>query len=370
MLDRSGIPVGINGIGGRIGGNALRVMIEHPDLKFNVIAGNDIGLDRKDPAGNFVQIKAHDSTFGPWPCRMSVDQGKLLLETRKEAAHITLFSERDPANIFWGQKGIKGIAECTGVFRSRATDGNPGYDSHLSGGAKCVALSAPAKDDVLTVVYGVHEKDLSKEPLLSGASCTSGSIAFPLKALLSHKEEWGFNAGFICTVHAYTAGEQGLQDQPKHITPGSRRMFAGPVNIIPTTTGAAKAIPNVDGLGEGMAGIPFDGYALRVPVISGSATLLNVTLAKEPPLEEVLQCFRSLAAQRKMNGKFAVNEDPHKHVSGLPLVSSAIIARPESSIIDVENCLKQGSMYSFLCWYGNEWGYVYRLVEALHEQCS
>jgi len=145
-------------------------------------------------------------------------------------------------------------------------------------------------------------------------------------------------------------------------------MFAAS-NIIPTTTGAAKAIPKVDGIGEDMKGIPFDGFALRVPVISGSVTLLGFVLEKEPPLEEVIARMKEAAANQ-FAGKFAVNPDPNKNPEGELLVSSHVISRPESSIIDEEFCSKSGKLYEFLCWYGNEWAYVFRLVEALHEQCS
>lgn len=294
------------------------------------------------------------------------DPDELVLHTDGGDHAVKLFAEASPAKIPWGDVGARGVAECTGVFRQRAAGGKPGYDSHLDGGAQCVALSAPAKDDVLTVVFGVHQTPLQGQPMLSGASCTSGSIAFPLRALLDHKQEWGFCAGAIQTVHAYTAGEQGLQDRPAPITPGGRRMYAAGTNIIPTTTGAAKAIPKVDGIGDDMAGIPFDGFALRVPVVSGSVTLLQTVLQREPALDEVLNCFRSKAEQ--WQGKFAVNEDPIKNPAGLPLVSTHIIKRPESSILDVEYCSKLGPLYTFALWYGNEWGYVLRLVEALSEQ--
>lgn len=371
MLSRDGVPVGINGIAGRIGGNALRAMIEHPTLKFRVVMGNDVALDLVRPARNFVQCKSFDSTFGPWPCAMSVgsDDEILVLSSDTEKFPVRLSAFRDPAEIPWGQSGAVGVAECSGVFRSRASAEQPGYDSHLRGGALRVALSAPAKDRLHTVVYGVHKTPLGAVPVCSAASCTSGSIAFPLRGLLDKRDEWGFSAGAIQTVHAYTAGEQGLQDRPARVEAGSRRMFAAAVNIIPTTTGAARAIPEVDGIGQAMRGIPFDGFSLRVPVISGSVTLLQAVLNREPPLNEVLEHFRSLASGT-MAGRFAINESPLDGGSGDPLVSSHIIKRPESSILDVEFCQKLGSLYTFSLWYGNEWGYVNRLIEALHEQTA
>jgi len=346
-------------------------MISHPDLKFNLLAGNDVGLDQASPAENFIQCKSHDSTFGEWPSEMRVGArpDELILDTPQGAFPVQLFACSDPGTIPWAQAGVDGVAECTGVFRSRANDSRPGYDSHLKGGASRVALSAPAKDEVLTVVFGVHQRNLSREPLLSAASCTSGSLAFPLRVLLDSREDWGFSAGSIQTVHAYTAGEQGLQDRPVPITPGARRMFAAPVNIIPTTTGAASAIPKVDGIGGDMVGISFAGFALRVPVISGSLTLLQVVLENQPPMQDVLESFRNAAAG-PMNGRFAVNEDPTKNPEGRPLVSSHIIRRPESSILDVEFSSRQGPLYTFPLWYGNEWGYVVRLIESLHAQCG
>jgi len=370
MLSENGIPVGINGIGGRIGSNTLRVMIEHPTLAFNVIAGNDIGLDPKNPAQNFVQVKACDTTFGNWPCEMG-DSGDILnLFTRLKRFSVRLFAEKDPGKIPWGKIGVKGVAECTGVFRKRKTPEKPGYDSNLDGGAQFIAISAPAKDEVLTVVHGTHTTPLKGQPLVSAASCTSGSIAFPLKVILDHKKEWGFVGGDVNTIHAYTAGEQQLQDYPQPITDGCRRMSAGAANIIPTNTGAAKAVPKLDGIGSDMEGISFIGDAWRVPVISGSATLMHLVLEGRPHLNDVLELFRK-SATSEFNGKFAVNEDPNLSPVGMPLVSSHIIRRPESAIVDVEYCKNPcPGLYRFVSWYGNEWGYVYRLVEALHEQCS
>ena len=370
MLGENGIALAINGIGGRIGSNTLRAMIEHPRV-FNIVAGNDLALDLDRPAENFIQCKAHDSTFGPWPCDMESSQdGKNLILRGSSFSHTVQFlSIRDPRELPWEEMGIVGVAECTGVFRTRESGGKPGYDSHLQAGAKSVALSVPAKDDVLTIVYGTHKRALLGEPLLSAASCTSGSIAFPLRCLLDRRDELGFASGSIVTVHAYTAGEQQLQDRPGPMKPGSRRIFAGAQNIVPTTTGAAKAIPKLEGLGDDMEGIPFDGFALRVPVVSGSVTLLQVVLSSEPDLESVLRLFRE-AAQGPMVGKFAVNEDPTKSPHGRPLVSSHIIKRPESSILDIEFSSKLGALYTFSLWYGNEWGYVLRLIEALSEQCG
>ncbi len=371
MLSLSGVPVGINGGAGRIGGNAFRVMIERPDLAFNLVAINDVGLDPANPARNFVQAKANDTTFGPWPCDMYVGSTPqtLMMLTRSGGHPVQITAEKNPANIPWGDLGVRGVAECTGVFRSRKTETKAGYDSHLDGGATCVALSAPAIDDVLTVVYGVHKTSLQGVPLLSGASCTSGSLAFMVRILLDHSTDWGLGSLDMTTVHAYTMGEQGLQDRPDHIRSGTRRMFAAGANIIPTTTGAAKTLPLVDGIGEDMKGISFTGTSLRVPVLSGSLTLLSAVLHHEPGMEEVLSECRH-AAMGRFLGKFAVNESPMQSESGLPLVSSHIVKRPESAILDAEFCEKSGTLYRFPLWYGNEWGYVRRLCEALHEQAS
>jgi len=370
MLHRDGVPVGINGIGGRIGGNTVRAMIEHPTLGFNVIAGNDVGLDPKNPGLNFAQVKRHDSTFGPWPCAMAGDGDKIEFTLPDGSTHtVSLFSERDPGKIRWGDIGVTGVAECTGIFLS-AKGEKPGFDSHFDGGAQRVALSAPAKQSgIHTVVFGVHKQPLNTIKVISGASCTSGSLVYPLRVILDHKQKWGFRSGKMTTVHAYTAGEQVLQDAPKPVTPGARRMSAAALNIIPTTTGAAKTIPKVDGIGEDMAGIPFDGFALRVPVASGSITLLEVDLEEQPSLEEVIASMMD-AATHRFQGKFAVNSDPNKNPEGELLVSSHVIKRPESSILDVEFCTALGAQYGFPLWYGNEWGYVNRFVEALHEQCA
>lgn len=371
MLTKTGVPVGINGGAGRIGGNAFRAMIEHPTLGFNLCAINDVGLDPKNPAQNFVQAKAHDTTFGPWPCLMSegTEVDALVMHTPQGPHEVKIVAEKDPAKIPWGALGVRGVAECTGVFRSRKTGAKAGYDSHLDGGASCVALSAPAADDVLTVVYGVHTTPLKGVSLLSGASCTSGSLAFPVRVLLDHRSDWKLEALDMVTVHAVTMGEQGLQDRPDHIKSGTRRMFAAPANIIPTTTGAAKAIPQVDGIGADMKGIDFTGDALRVPVLSGSITMLSAILSERPQLPTVLDAFR-IAADGRFKGKFEVNENPCDDPLGLPLVSSHIVKRPESSILDAEFVRQSGSLYRFPLWYGNEWGYVLRLIEALHEQAG
>lgn len=371
MLLTTGVPVGINGGAGRIGGNAFRAMIERPDLTFNLIAINDVGLDPANPARNFVQVKAHDTTFGRWPCEMMVGSTPqtLIMITPQGAHSVQITAERDPAQIPWGKLGVRGVAECTGIFRKRKTDQKPGYDSHLDGGAMCVALSAPAEDEVHTVVYGTHAKPLRGIPLLSGASCTSGSLAFMVRILLDNKAIWGLNGLDMMTVHAYTMGEQGLQDRPDHIKPGNRRMFAAGANIIPATTGAAKTLPKLDGIGDAMAGISFTGSSLRVPVLSGSITLLNAVLAHEPKIEDILVECRQ-AAQHRFSGKFSVNENPVQSHSGLPLVSSHIVQRPESAILDAEFVNQSGPLYRFPLWYGNEWGYVQRLIEALHEQAS
>lgn len=369
MLSPQGVCVGINGIGGRIGGNVLRAMIEHPTLQFNVLLGNELGLDPAGPALNFVQCKAHDTSFGPWPCRMTGNGSTLTLMTDVATYSVELMTEKDPGKIPWGENGVECVLDCTGVFLTRGKEGKPGYDAYYGAGAKYVALSAPAKDDALTVVHGVHTTPLKGVPLFSGASCTSGSIAFPIRCLLNNREEWDFSAGNIVTVHAYTSGEQQLQDRSAPMKAGCRRMFAGACNIIPSTTGAAKAIPKVNGIGDDMKGIPFDGFALRVPVASGSVTLLQVVLEREPSLGEVLDYFREMA-NGPYAGKFAVNENPLTEATGLPLVSSAIVKRPESSILDTEYCSKLGPLYTFSLWYGNEWGYVMRLIEAVHEQCS
>lgn len=369
MLSTRGVRVGINGIGGRIGGNVLRAMVEHPTLEFNVLLGNELGLSPAIPALNFVQCKANDSTFGPFPCRMAGNGSTLTLMTDVVTSDVKLTTERDPGKIPWGAESVECVLDCTGVFLSRGKDGKPGYDAYYGAGANYVALSAPAKDDALTVVYGVHTKSLKGVPLFSGASCTSGSIAFPVRCLLNNRKEWRFTAGCIQTVHAYTSGEQQLQDRAAPMKAGCRRMFAGACNIIPSTTGAAKAIPKVNGIGDDMTGIPFDGFALRVPVASGSVTLLQAVLEREPSLGDVLDYFREMA-KGPFAGKFAVNENPLTDATGLPLVSSAIVKRPESSIVDAEYCSKLGALYTFPLWYGNEWGYVQRFIEAVHEQCS
>ena len=323
------IKVGINGFG-RIGRNFLRAAIQQ-NADIEIVGVNDL-TDTKTLAHLFK----YDSTTGRFPGEVSHDDDSITVNGDK----FKVFSEKDPANIPWGEVGADVVIESTGFF----TDATKAK-AHIDGGAKKVIISAPAKNEDATFVMGVNHEDYdpANHNIVSNASCTTNCLA-PMAKVLN--DEIGIVKGLMTTVHAYT-GDQRLLDAPHS---DLRRARAAALNIIPTKTGAAAAValvlPELKG--------KFDGYALRVPVPTGSVTDLTFEASKETSVEEVNAAIKK-AAEGPLKGILAYSEDP--------LVSKDIEGDPHSSIFDAQLTKVNGNQVKIFSWYDNEWGFSNRLVE-------
>ena len=331
------IKVAINGFG-RIGRLTFRGLAARPD-EFEVVAINDL----TDNAMLATLLK-YDSTHRRFPGTVSHDADHLIVNGKK----IKALAIRNPAEAPWGELGVDVVVESTGVFSGRAANGKPGYDSHLEAGAKRVVLSAPAKDGAdLTCVLGVNDDKLTADlKCISNASCTTNCLAPVAKVL---HETFGIKDGLMTTVHAYT-NDQSVQDLP-HADPYRARAAA--MNIIPTSTGAAKAvglvIPELQG--------KLTGYSLRVPVVTGSVVDLTVNLAKKASPADVNAAMKA-AAEGPLKGILAYTEDP--------IVSTDIIGDPHSSIFVGPWTTSVGdSLMKVVSWYDNEWGYSCRTVDLI-----
>jgi len=327
------IKAGINGFG-RIGRLVFRAMCERGD-EFEVVAINDL-MD----AASMAHLLKYDSTQGRYPGDVQAKGETLVVDGRE----IPVLTEKDPAKLPWGQKGAVVAIESTGVFRDNKKDGKPGYDSHLDAGAKKVIISAPTKGDAVTVVLGVNDDALTPDvTCVSNASCTTNSLAPVVKVL---HESFGIVHGLMTTCHGYT-NDQRLLDFPHK---DMRRARAAAINIIPTTTGAAaavgKVLPDLNG--------KLDGYALRVPVPTGSITDLTVVLEKKAGADEINAAVKQ-AAEGAMKGIIEYTEDP--------IVSTDVIHHPASSIFDSGNTKVIDDMAKVTMWYDNEWGYSCRTVD-------
>jgi glyceraldehyde 3-phosphate dehydrogenase len=323
--------IGINGFG-RIGRNFLRALLAK-DADLEVVAVNDL----EDP-----QVLAHllkyDSVFGRFDRDIKVtDTGFSVNGTE-----IRVTSERDPAAIPWGDLGAEIVVESTGFFTKRAD-----AEKHLKSGAKKVIISAPAKDEDVTIVMGVNHEDYDpdKDTIISNASCTTNCVV-PLAKVLQDK--WGIEKGFMTTCHAYTNDQNTLDLARSDL----RRARAAAINIIPTTTGAAKAaslsMPELKG--------KLDGLALRVPVPDGSITDLVAIIGSEVTKDDVNNAYREAAQAAGMKGILKYTEDP--------IVSSDIVGDSHSCIIDGGSTMANGNMVKVFGWYDNEWGYSNRLVDV------
>ncbi|NLF32457.1 MAG: type I glyceraldehyde-3-phosphate dehydrogenase [Planctomycetes bacterium] len=331
------VNVGINGFG-RIGRLVFRALAAEPE-RFNVVSINDLG-----DADMLAYLLKYDSTQGRFNGKVVAKQNALVVNGRE----VAITAEKNPANLGWGAKGVDVVVEATGIFTARATETKGGYDSHLAAGAKRVILSAPAKDAVdATIVLGVNDNVLKKEhKCVSNASCTTNSLAPVAKVL---HEQFGIVKGMMTTVHAYT-GDQNLLDA---IHKSKTRARAAAVNIVPSTTGAAKAIGQVLPALKGK----LDGYALRVPVPTGSITDLTIIVEKSTSIEEVNEAVKA-AAEGPMKGIVEYMTDP--------VVSSDIVGNPHSSIFDSNNTLVlDGNMVKVTMWYDNEWGYSCRTADLV-----
>jgi glyceraldehyde 3-phosphate dehydrogenase len=325
------IRVGINGFG-RIGRNFFRAALTS-GAEFEIVGINDL----TDNA-TLAHLLKYDSILGRLGLPVSYTDDSITVDGHT----IKVFAERDPANLPWGDLQTDIVIESTGFF----TKGSDAA-KHIAAGAKKVIISAPASDEDITIVMGVnHENyDPVNHNIISNASCTTNCLA-PMAKVLD--EEFGILRGLMTTVHAYT-NDQALHDQPHK---DLRRARAGALSIIPTSTGAAKAIslvlPNLKG--------KLDGYALRVPVPTGSATDLTVELAREVSAAEINAAMKK-AAEGPLKGILEYTEDP--------IVSADIVTDPHSCIFDAQLTKTIGSTVKVLGWYDNEWGYSNRLVDLV-----
>ncbi len=325
------VRVAINGFG-RIGRNILRAEIEadFPDL--DIVAINDI-----TDTGTLAHLFRYDSVHRRFGGAVQIRDGILDVNGKE----IRVFSERDPAALPWGDLDVDIVIEATGLFRTRDTAGK-----HLEAGAKKVVISAPAKDPDVTIVLGVNPDDYDPDShhIVSNASCTTNCVAPVVKVL---SDEFGFENGLMTTVHAYTNG-QNLLDLPHK---DLRRARAAAMSIIPTTTGAAKAVglvlPQVAG--------KLDGMAMRVPTPDVSIVDLVATLGRDATAEEVNDAFRR-HADGAMNGVLEVSDEP--------LVSVDYTGHPASSIVDgMLTSVMDGRLVKAISWYDNEWGYSRRCID-------
>ena len=322
--------VGINGFG-RIGRNYLRAeLAKGTDLE--IVAVNDLS----DPA-SLAHLLKYDSVTGRLNQEVKVDGQNIIVGGNT----IKVLAERDPANLPWGELGVDIVIESTGRFTDAAA-----AQAHITAGAKKVIISAPASGDAATFVMGVndHEYDPAKHHVISNASCTTNCLA-PFAKVFNDK--FGIENGLMTTVHAYTA-DQNLQDGPHG---DLRRARAAAINIVPSSTGAAKAIglvlPELKG--------KLDGYALRVPVPTGSITDLTLVSKVDVTVEEIKAAYKAAAASGPLQGILAYTEDE--------IVSSDIVTDPHSSIVDAGLIKVIGRTVKISSWYDNEWGYSNRLVE-------
>jgi glyceraldehyde 3-phosphate dehydrogenase len=324
------VKIGINGFG-RIGRNFFRAALAKGS-ELEIVAVNDL-TDNK----TLAHLLKYDSITGRLDGEVTFDESQIIVNGKA----IKVFEEKDPANLPWGELGVDIVIESTGRF-TKSVDAN----KHIQAGAKKVIVSAPASgDDVATLVLGVNEGtyDPAVHTIISNASCTTNCLAPLAKVFM---DEFGIERGLMTTVHAYTA-DQNLQDGPHD---DLRRARAAAANIIPTSTGAAKAlglvIPELVG--------KLDGYALRVPVITGSITDLTVTATKPVTVESVNAAYKK-AAEGPLKGILKYTEDE--------IVSSDIAGDPHSSIFDAKLTKVIGDQVKVASWYDNEWGYSNRLVD-------
>lgn len=331
------VKVGINGFG-RIGRIVFRILASRPS-EFEVVAINDLGSPK-----SLAMLLKYDSVQGRFAGTVSNDEKNLIVNGKT----IAICAEKDPRNLPWKALGVDVALESTGLFTGKEKDGKPGYDSHLTAGARKVVLSAPAKDEPdLTVVMGVNDCELKPEHrCISNASCTTNCLAPMVKVL---NESFGLEKGLMTTVHAYT-NDQRVADQ---LHQDMHRSRAAALNIIPTSTGAAKAVglvlPKLNG--------KLTGISLRVPTPAGSITDLVATLKKNVTKDEVNAAMKT-ASEGPLKGILEYNTDP--------IVSSDIIGNPHSCIFDSDwTMVMDGNMVKVLGWYDNEYGYSCRTADLI-----
>jgi glyceraldehyde 3-phosphate dehydrogenase len=331
------VRVGINGFG-RIGRNVFRAAMARGDVnEIEWVAVNDLTDCR-----TLAHLLKYDSILGPYPGEVEMrDEHTILVDGRE----LRVLAERDPGALPWGDLGVDVVIESTGLFTDR-----PSAAKHLTGGAKKVVISAPATDPDVTVVLGVNFEevyDREAHEVISNASCTTNCLAPVAKVLV---DTVGVKHGLMTTIHAYTA-DQRLQDLPHK---DLRRARAAAINLIPASTGAAKAIglviPELQG--------KLHGFAVRAPVPTGSVVDLTVECARETSVEEVNGALKAVTESGPLQGIMAYTEDP--------IVSSDIVSSPFSSIVDSQlTSVIDGTMLKVVAWYDNEWGYSNRVVDLV-----
>ena len=322
------VRVAINGLG-RIGRAAFKIILDTPDLE--LVAVNDIV-----PVDNLAYLLKYDTVYGRYEKTVEVDGSSLVIGGKK----YKVFSERNPAQLPWGDLGIDVVFECTGVFTRRED-----LEKHIQAGAKYVILSAPSKsEDVITVVHGVNQPEKGSVQIISCASCTTNCIT-PVVEILGRRI--GVKKAMMTTIHAYTSS-QSIVDAPNK---QPRRGRAGAANLVPTSTGAAiattKALPQYEGR--------FDGVAVRGPVAVGSLADIVFLTERETTVEEVNRIFKEEAESERYKGILGVSEDP--------IVSSDVIKDPRASIVDLGMTqVVDGDLVKVMSWYDNEWGYTSQMV--------
>ena len=325
------VRVGINGFG-RIGRNVFRAA-QAADADIEWVAANDL----TDPK-TLAQLLNYDSILGRYPGEVEATDGGILVDGKE----LKVLAERDPGALPWGDLGVDVVIESTGFFTDRDSAAK-----HLTAGAKKVLISAPAKGEDVTVVLGVNfgAYDPARHDVVSNASCTTNCLA-PFAKVVN--DAIGIKHGLMTTIHAYTS-DQNLQDAPHR---DLRRARAAAINLVPTSTGAAKAVglvlPELNG--------KLHGFAVRAPVPTGSVVDLTFEAQRETSVEEVKEAFKAKADQGDLAGILRYTEDP--------LVSTDIVGDPYSSIVDGELIsVIDGTLVKVVAWYDNEWGYSNRLVE-------
>jgi len=326
-----GIKVGINGFG-RIGRNVVRAGLHNPDIEF--VAANDL-TDTK----TLAHLLKYDSILGPLGKEVKAEADSIVVDGKR----IRIFAIKDPAEIDWSSLGVEIVIESTGKFTDAAQ-----AKKHLKGSVKKVIISAPGKDEDITIVLGVNEDkyDPEKHNVISNASCTTNCLGPVVKVL---NDKWGIVKGSMTTIHSYTNDQPVLDFPHKDL----RRARAAALNMIPTTTGAAKAIglviPELKG--------KLDGYAMRVPTPNVSVVDLVAELKTSATAEEVNKALRE-AAEGKMKGILAYTEDP--------VVSTDMLHNPNSSIVDAGlTKVIGGNLLKVVAWYDNEWGYSMRVIDLI-----
>jgi glyceraldehyde 3-phosphate dehydrogenase len=340
------VKVGINGFG-RIGRQSFKAMLDYYGTEVEVVAVNDL-----TNVETLAYLLRYDTNYGHFPGEVNIKDGRLFVRHEEyeegtlqvaEQEGIRVLSQRNPADLPWGELGVEIVIESTGAFREAAQ-----AKMHLDAGAKKVIISAPAKNEDITIVLGVNEDryDPAKHHILSNASCTTNCLAPAAKVI---NDEFGIVKGLMTTIHAYTNDQRILDFPHKDL----RRARAAAMNIIPTTTGAAKAvalvIPELKG--------KFDGIAMRIPTSTVSVVDFVAELKRETTMEEVMAAFKA-AAEGRMKGILGVCEEP--------LVSVDFKGDPRSSVVDAGCTQVLGNMVKVVAWYDNEWGYACRTADLTH----